>query len=186
MRGASGETCRVPPFSACQRCQRPLAAKGTPYDEAAPISPKDPLTLMVQRQLGKRRPDKSALLAPAGSGLVACTRSREGSFAVWDCGNWANAAGTKGRYRHPQVAGLSPAPEAGKDPSPLLVQRHQGKRRRDKRALSAPAGSGLVACTKKPEGSFDVNGAALVYRHRRGPLHAENRILAGRRFAVPR
>jgi len=56
--------------------------------------------------------------------------------------------------------GLSPAPEAEKDPSTLLVQRQLGKRRQDKRAFLAPAGSGLAACTRSRKGSFDVIGAA--------------------------
>ena len=70
------------PLSACQRCQRPLAAKGTPYDEIASEFGQDPMTLLAPCQLGKRRRDEKGLSAPAGRGLVACANKPEGSFDV--------------------------------------------------------------------------------------------------------
>ena len=122
---------------ACQRCQRPLAAKGPPCDKPASNIGQDTSTFLVQRHQGKRRRDRRALSAPPGRRLVACTKSREGSFAV-----------------------IGIVPKGPKDPLPFPVQRHQGKRRWDKRALSARPGRGLVACTKSREGSFAVYGAA--------------------------
>ena len=124
-------------LSACQRCQRPLAAKGTPYDELVPQSQKDPLTLLRTRQLGKRRRDKRAFSVPPGRRLAGCAKSRKGSSDV-----------------------IGTVPKAPKDPLPLLAPCQLGKRRRDKRGFLVPAGRRLAGCAKNVEGSFWLCGTA--------------------------
>ena len=100
-----------------------------------PISPKDPFRLLAPCQLGKRRRDKGALLAPAGREFAACANEPEGSFDL-----------------------IGTVPISPKDPFRLLAPCQLGKRRRDKGALLAPAGREFAACANKPEGSFDVIG----------------------------
>ena len=99
------------------------------------MSQKDPFRLLAPCQLGKRRRDKGALLAPPGRELAACANEPEGSFDL-----------------------IGTVPISPKDPFRLLAPCQLGKRRRDKGALLAPAGREFAACANKPEGSFDVTG----------------------------
>ena len=93
------------------------------------------MPLLAPAQLGKRRRDKRAFSVPPGRGLAGRTTKPKGSFAV-----------------------IGTVPKAPKDPLTLLAPAQQGKRRRDKRALSVPPGRRLAGRTTKPKGSFAVIG----------------------------
>ena len=109
----------LPAKGACQRCQRPLAAKGPPSDEPVPISQKDPSRLLVP----------AASRPPAGANNGLLSRRRLPS--------WQGANDVKGSFE-----AFGTAPITAKDPDRFLT------RVRRRVALWLPKGVGTFGRLK--------------------------------------